>query len=149
MSERERGAVWASAAGALLAAASCVPMLAATATAPLALVGVAVQSGWFADTVDQLALPVLRPLLIGSLVLIVIGLAPRGRIPIALAALGGPLVYLAMFVLPSGSAAMLDMGMSTTEPEALGLVVFWLGVLAIGAAFSAAYRRSPAAVPNA
>lgn len=117
-------------------------MLAATIAAPLALVGIAVQSGWFANAVDRMAVPVLQPLLITSLVLIVAGLVPRGRAALVFAVIGGVLVYLAMFVLPSGAAAMLDMGMSTTEPEPLGLVAFWLGVATIGAAFFLAYRRA-------
>ena len=127
--------------GAVLTAISCVSLLAATLSWPLALVGIAVQSGWFADTVDQLTVPVLRPLLIGSLVLMIVGFALRGRAAIALAVIGSLLVYLAMFVLPSGAAAMLEMGMSTTEPEPIGLAVFWLGVVSVGAAFLVAYRR--------
>ncbi len=89
--------------------------------------------------------PVIHPLLIVSLALIVIGLATGGRAPLALAVIGSVLVYLAMFILPSGAAAMLQMGMSTTEPEPPGLVVFWLGVVAIGAAFMLGYRRKAGA----
>lgn len=144
MQPRPRVATWAAVAGAVLTAVSSVAMISATLSAPLALVGIAVQSGWFADTVDRLTVPLLHPVLIGSLVLMVVGLAPRGRVALTLAVSGGVLVYLAMFVLPGGAAAMLDMGMSTTEPEPLGLAAFWVGVAIIAAAFVAAYRRAAA-----
>lgn len=139
---RQQLGAWASAVGALGATISCAPMLAATISGPLALVGVAVQSGWFADAVDRLALPVLQPVLLASLVLMAFGLGTRGRLAIAPAVIGSVLVYLGMFVLPGGAAAMLDMGMSTTEPEPSGLAAFWVGALAIAAAFVAADRRA-------
>lgn len=132
-----------------MAAVSSAAMIAATLSAPLALVGIAVQSGWFANAVDRLAVPVLQIVLIGSLLLMVVGLAPRGRVALGLAVIGGVAVYLAMFVLPSGAAAMLDMGMSTTEPEPAGVAVFWLGVAILAGAFVAAYRRAAAAGADA
>ncbi|SRR5712691_4037207 len=132
-----------------MSAVSCVAMIAATVSAPLALIGIAVQSGWFANAVDRFAVPVLQFVLIGSLLLMVLGLARRGRVALVLAVIGSVLVYLAMFVLPSGAAAMLEMGMSTTEPEPLGLAVFWLGVAIIAAAFLAAYRGAAAVGVNA
>ncbi len=138
---RRRLAAWSTVLGALLAAISCTSMIAATIAGPLGRMGIAVTSGRLADTLDQFMWPVIHPLLIVSLAFVIIGLAPRGRVPLALAVVGSVLVYLAMFVLPSGAAAMLQMGMSTTEPEPLGLVVFWLGVVVIGAGFTLAYRR--------
>ena len=138
---RMRFAAWGSVIGALLAAISCAPLIAATIAGPLALLHIAVASGRFADTVDQFLWPVIHPLLIISLALMIIGLAPRGRVPLALGVIGSALVYLTMFVLPSGAAAMLLMGMSATEPEPLALVLFWIGVAVIAASFFLAYRR--------
>ena len=118
-----RLAAWGSVVGASLAAICCAPLIGATFAEPLAMLHIAVASGKFADTVDQFLWPVIHPLLIVSLALIIIGLVPRGRVPFALAGIGSALLYLTMFVLPSGAAAMLLMGMSATEPEPLALVL--------------------------
>jgi hypothetical protein len=139
--------VWSSAIGAMVAALSCTVMLAATLVGLLSVIGLRVSLA-FADAFNQFLSPIAQPLLITSLALIVIGLVLRGRVPVALALIGGALVYLAMFILPSRSGTTAEMnsmsamaGMSTTSSDPLSLAVFWLGIAVLAVAFMVAYRR--------
>lgn len=146
---RTRLGAWTTVAGALVAAISCTVMIAATIIGLLGVIGIRASAA-FADTFNTLLLPIAQPLLIGSLALIVIGLVPRGRVPVAMTLVGSVMVYLSMFVLgtsssggsqTNGMGAMDAMaGMSTTTADPLSLVAFWLGLGGIAISFFIAYR---------
>jgi len=141
---RARSSSWISAVGVVIAAISCTVMIAATVIGLLGVIGIRA-SAEFADKFTQLLSPIAQPLLVVSLALIVIGLIPRGRIPIALALSGGVLVYLSMFAVGSSSTGAADMtgmaGMSTTAADPVSLAMFWLGVAGIGSALIIAYQH--------
>ena len=88
---RAQLAVWSSAIGALLTAASCAVMIAATVVGLLGVIGIRASTE-FADQFNNFLSPMAQPLLIAALALIVVGLVPHGRVPVALAAVGGVLV---------------------------------------------------------
>jgi len=136
--------------GAILALVSCIPMLAMLpvgfATA-LALIGLAAPPlvAW----ATPLA-PIAPPLLILSVALLVIGNLRCGWQPASLAALGGLLVYLAMYVLvtPVAMDAMTGMqGMIPAEisqPAMPGLTnapMFYIGLTLMVSSFGLVFWR--------
>ncbi|HZQ08836.1 MAG TPA: hypothetical protein VFD70_19805 [Anaerolineae bacterium] len=141
---RTRLAAWSSTIGVALTAISCTVMIAATIIGLLGVIGIR-SSAEFADTFNHILSPIAQPLLIISLALVVIGLIPHGRVAVALALLGGGLVYLSMFVLGASSSAAADMagmtGMNTTAADPVSLAVFWIGIAGIGFALVIAYRK--------
>jgi hypothetical protein len=130
--------------GALLAVASCIPMLAmlpAGFATVLSLVGLAAPPlvAW----ATPLA-PIAPLLLVVSVVLLVIGDLRCGWQPASLAALGGLLIYLAMyvFVTPLASTIMNGMeGMSSagtshaTMPGLTNAPLFYIGLTLMAASF--------------
>jgi hypothetical protein len=138
---RTRLATWSAAIGAVVAAINCTVMIAATIVGVLGVIGIRV-SAEFADGFNGFLSPVAQPLPLVSLALIVIGVTPRGRVPVVFALIGSLLVYLAMFILPGGPSGMAGMGgMSASQADPFSLAVFWLGVTGLVAAFIIAYRR--------
>ena len=101
--------------GTLLTAISCIPMLAMLpggVLSGLALLGITAASAPIAALGASLAL-VAQPLLLVSVGLIIAGHLRCGRSPVLLAAGGGLLLYLAMYVFVSPAPAMEHMTMDT------------------------------------
>jgi len=92
--------------GGVLTLASCLPMVAmlpgAVATL-LTTIGITTTSGPLAPVARGLA-PVARPLLVAAVLLLVVGSLRCGIGPAILAAMGGTLLYLSMYVLPQPSS---------------------------------------------
>lgn len=112
------------AAAAVLGLGSCIPMVAmlpGAAATVLTTIGIKTTSGPFAPVADVLA-PVARPLLILATLALVAGLLRCGLTPAILAVVGGTLLFLSMYVLPTAAAAggMAGMGgggMAGTAPH--------------------------------
>ena len=138
---RDQLATWGSAIGVVVTALSCTVMIAATVVGLLGVIGLRV-SAQFADAFNTALAPIAQPLLVVALALIVIGLVPRGRLPILLALIGGVLVFVSMFLIPGGGSGMSRMAaMSTTQTNPFSLLVFWLGMAGLALAFIVAYRH--------
>ena len=130
--------------GAALALLSCIPMLAmlpAGFATALALIGLAAPP--LVTWATPLA-PIAPPLLILSVALLVIGTLRCGWQPASLAALGGLLVYLAMyvFVTPIAMDTMGEMqGMTSAEtlqtamPGLTNAPMFYIGLTLIVVSF--------------
>jgi len=133
------------AAGGGLAAASCLPMVAmlpAAAATALATLGVDASTGPWAALRRALD-PVARPLLVLSVLLLVTGSLRCGRAPAALAAAGGAVLCVSMY-LASGSAtaAMAGMGTHTATGTTNGPLFYaGIGLIAASFAWSAIRRR--------
>lgn len=133
------------AAGGVLAAASCLPMVAmlppAAATA-LATLGVDASTGPWAALRRALD-PVARPLLVLSVLLLIAGSLRCGRAPAALAAAGGALLYVSMYLVSgSATASMAGMGTHTgTGTTNAPLFYAGIGLIATTFAWSAIRRR--------
>ena len=100
--------------GVLVGGASCLPMVAMLpggVGAVLAALGVHTTSGPFSVFADLLA-PVAQPLLIAAVVALVVGSLRCGLSTVLLAAIGGTLLYLSMYVLPAGPVTRLGPAMS-------------------------------------
>jgi len=92
--------------GGVLTLASCLPMVAmlpGAVAALLATLGITTTSGPLAPVARSLA-PVARPLLVAAVLLLVVGSLRCGIGPAILAAVGGTLLYLSMYVLPQPSS---------------------------------------------
>jgi hypothetical protein len=129
--------------GGVLALAGCVPMVAmlpgAVATL-LTTLGLSTTSGPLAPVARSLA-PIARPLLIAAVLLLLVGSLRCGAGPAILAAAGGTLLYLSMYVLPHPSSAAMG-GMAEMSTPAQGTAgragavgttnapVFYLGLAA-------------------
>lgn len=93
---------------------SCPPMIAmlpgAVATV-LTTIGIKATAGPFAPAARALA-PVARPLLVIATTVLVVGALRCGWLVAVVAAVGGTLLYLSMYVQPSASGGMAGMGMA-------------------------------------
>jgi hypothetical protein len=142
---------------------SCIPMLAmlpAGIVAAGSALGVHATSGP-APPVGSALAPLARPLLVLATLSLVIAALRCGIRPAALAATGGTLLYLSMYVLPSGGRAMRGMAnmaaphstpTSAQRAGAAGLTngpVFYAGLAAIVATYvwSGIRRRRHACRP--
>jgi hypothetical protein len=107
--------------GGVLTLASCLPMVAmlpgAVATL-LTTLGITTTSGPLAPLARSLA-PVARPLLVAAVLLLVVGSLRCGIGPATLAAVGGTLLYLSMYVLPQPSSPGMD-GMAGMHSPPVG-----------------------------
>ncbi len=135
---RRRPAGLVRAAGGVLAVASCLPMIAmlpgAAATA-LGALGVDASTRPWAALRHALD-PVARPLLVLSVLLLVAGSLRCGRAPAALAAAGGALLYVSMY-LASGSATAAMAGMGThTGTGTTNAPLFYAGIGLIATTFA-------------
>ncbi|MEP6896002.1 MAG: hypothetical protein ABI986_10380 [Chloroflexota bacterium] len=137
--------------GAIVALVSCIPMLAmlpAGFATVLALLGLAAPPlvAWATPFA-----PIAPPLLILSVAILVIGNLRCGWQPASLAALGGLLVYLAMYVFVTPVAMDVMSGMQgmtsaeTSQPAMLGLTnapMFYVGlILMVGSFGLVLWRR--------
>jgi hypothetical protein len=86
-----------------------VAMLPGAVATMLATVGIRTTTGPVAPLARFLA-PAARPLLLVATLLVVVALLRCGLAPASLAATGGVLLYLSMYVLPTGGGAMTAMG---------------------------------------
>ncbi len=124
--------------GGVLAAASCLPMvtmLPGAAATALATLGVDASTGPWAALRHTLN-PVARPLLVLSVLLLIAGSLRCGRAPAALAAAGGALLYVSMY-LASGSATASMAGMGThTGTGTTNGPLFYAGIGLIAATFA-------------
>lgn len=142
-----------------LALASCIPMVAMLPGAVAVLLstfGIHTTSGLFAPVVRVLA-PFARPLLIVATLALLVGALRCGLRVAVLAAIGGTLLYLSMYVLPGGDGMAGMPGMATVggtagRAGAMGPTnapIFYVGLAAfIGTlGWSAVRRRRRACRP--
>lgn len=131
--------------GGVLGFGGCLPMLAmlpSGVAGVLAAVGVKFTSGPFAPVADFLS-PAAKPLLVVATLTLVAGVLHCGRLPAAVGAAGGTLLYLSMYVLPSGPGQVDGMaGMAPTAP-ATNAPAFYLGLALFVSAYvlPLIYRR--------
>ncbi len=85
----------------------------------------------------QVDVPLSRPLLVFSLLIMVLGLTIKGLASGVLTVVGGMLVYLGMFELPPQSSAMA--AMESNARGGFAVAIFWLGLMVIVAAYVVAY----------
>lgn len=114
--------------GAGLGLVSCAAMILATVGA----FGLSIGAG-----LAQVNVPLSRPLLVLSLLLMLLGLTNRGLVSGVLTVVGGILVYLGMFELPPQSSAMA--AMESNAGGGFAVAIFWLGLMVIVAAYVVAY----------
>jgi len=114
--------------GAGLGLVSCAAMILATVGA----FGLSIGAG-----LAQVDVPLSRPLLVFSLLLMVLGLTTKGLVSGVLTVVGGMLVYLGMFELPLQTSEMTGMG--SDSGRGFVLATFWLGVIFIVGAYALAY----------
>ena len=131
--------------GAVLAAVSCIPMLAALPggiVAALGLLGITAASAPIVALAAPLA-PIAQPLLLISIGLLIVGNLRCGWLPAFLAAIGGLLIYLAMYVLVIPFSVMDAMTMGTM-PGMPGLTngpLFYIGLAALVVSFGLSWWR--------
>lgn len=135
--------------GGVLGFGSCLPMLAmlpSGVAGVLAAVGVKSTCGPFAPVADFLS-PAAKPLLVVATLTLVAGVLHCGRLPVAVGAAGGTLLYLSMYVLPSGPDqvdGMADMAAAGVPPTApTNAPAFYLGLALFVSAYvlPLIYRR--------
>lgn len=138
-----RSVRWMRAGGALLAVVSCLPMVAmlpGAAATVLSTLGANASDGPWA-AVRQALDPVARPLLIVSVLLLVAGSLRCGRAPAAMAAAGGGLLYMSMYVLPGSTTGMAGMA-NQNVMGATNAPLFYSGLILIVMTFAwSAIRR--------
>jgi hypothetical protein len=123
-------------------------MLPSGLAAFLAAFGVTTTSGPFAPVAEFLS-PVAKPLLVVATLTLVAGVLHCGRLPAAVAAAGGTLLYLSMYVLPSPPSGephmrgMADMAPTAPTTATTNAVVFYLGLALFVSAYvlPLIYRR--------
>ena len=131
--------------GAALTAVSCIPMLATLPggiIAALGLLGITATSAPIVALTAPLA-PIAQPLLLISIGLLIVGHLRCGWLPALLAAIGGLLIYLAMYVLVIPFSTMDSMTIGTM-PGMLGLTngsLFYAGLALLVGSFGLGWWR--------
>ncbi len=125
--------------GAALTAVSCVPMLAALPggiVAVLGLLGITATSAPIVALTAPLA-PIAQPLLLVSIGLLIAGHLRCGWLPALLAAIGGLLIYLAMYVLviPFPTMDAMTMGTMPGMPGLTNGPLFYTGLALLVGSF--------------
>lgn len=131
--------------GAALTAVSCIPMLAALPggiVAVLGLLGITATSVPIVALTSPLA-PIAQPLLLVSIGLLIAGHLRCGWLPALLAAIGGLLIYLAMyvFVIPFPTMDTMMMEPMPGMPGLTNAPLFYAGLASLVSSFGLGWWR--------